>query len=258
MVEGIIGSIVATIIVGVAIFGYRIALSHSPWLRSLSVHVPQLLTQKPVRIRLSEIAPRQIRENARLLVIDDEDYAHYDVLRRRGFEVTRWSSISTADAQDLDRKYELILLDVRGVVDDTGSSSGLDAIRLLRRDNPWIPIVIYTSHIRTVRGKNAETAKALSDGVLKKTLPFDDFLESVFDTMCSSFRSAHFVSRLEGVGVENAEQVVGQVEVKGPAHVEGFTIAEGGGAATRRIQSEKILEVLDEVCSGRRWQSPTT
>lgn len=205
--------------------------------------------QLPKRRVLADYSAAELTKNGRILVIDDEDYAHYSTLRVRGFHVEHWRSISVADVEDLDLRYELVLLDIKGVVDDAGAMSGLEALRLLRRDNPWLPIVIFTSHIRTVRGQNADVAEQMADGVLKKAIPFDEFLNEVLEQIRGAFREEHFVRRLEGIGVKNAEQLVKRIQGEPIERV----VLPPTGSATAEMQMQRVVEVLEGICNGQRW-----
>ena len=241
-----VGVAASLIAMAMWVFGASTAIGHT-----IGGAANQLLQKK--RMDLGQVTPQMVREKARILIIDDEDYAHYETLSVRGFKTVHWRSISTAKAQKLDHEFEVVLLDVKDVLDDAGASNGLDALHLLRRDNPWVPIIIFTSHLRGLRGKRNELAASLAQGVVKKITPFNELLDEIVDTAHNAFKPEYFAERLDVLGVEDGAAVVATAESEG-IEAAMTALVDSNLQAGAHMAAVKVLRVVDEVCSGTRWE----
>jgi len=111
-----------------------------------------------------------------ILVVDDEsamrDFLH-DVLRKRGYEVTK--SETAVDALRLaeNGKFDLIILDIA-----LADADGLDLLEILKRKEPHRPVIMMTG-----MGFDDELAQEAlarhATNCVSKTTPIDQLLEEV-------------------------------------------------------------------------------
>lgn len=85
----------------------------------------------------------EIRKRARLLVIDDGDFAYLPLFQRDGYTIDKW-----ADVTDLSKLesgyYDIIMLDLQGVGRQVSAEQGLGVLRHLRETRPAQLIIAYS------------------------------------------------------------------------------------------------------------------
>ncbi len=192
-----------------------------------------------------------LRAKSRILVIDDEDGAHYDGLRARNYAVVTWNAIRTADAAKLDFEYDLIILDVRGVKDDLDADDGIEALEMLRRDNPWIPVLMFTSFKGTIRGRRREASSRNAQAVMQKSVSFTEFSEAVVDQLRRGASREYFEHLLGSLGCPDPGSLVEQV-VSNPRKDVELPLLSGGVFSRDKVA--RVLQVLRGFVMGTRWK----
>lgn len=205
--------------------------------------------------QLRPLAPPPLAEleaQARILVVDDEDYAHYALLERQFPRLTRWTAIRGDSAKSLDDKFDLVILDVRGVVDDAGAGDGLEALDTLRRYNPWVPVMLFTAFRGGIRGVRKDSAAQNAQAVEKKVIPYPEFSAEVVRLLQLGFTRGYFVDRLTALCVEDAARLVASVE-SNPEQQAEWRVVPGGEGPFTRHQVERMLQVARQIVRGARW-----
>lgn len=87
----------------------------------------------------------QLRENYKIAIIDDElESFPIDFIRKMGFEVQCFESISFADSLEI-TKFDVVFLDVKGVVKEDNEEGGAKFIKILKQARSLLPIVAVSS-----------------------------------------------------------------------------------------------------------------
>lgn len=137
----------------------------------------------------------------RIAVVDDhpEDYP-LDTLRRLGYSVTHIGHLNLAEVPSLLR-YDCILLDINGVLDEDPKRGGLEVLKRLKVTNG--PYIVAVSS----RGFDITMSEffMLADHRLRKPIPpaeVEGIIEGAFASRFSAEHAAHRID--EAVGFGNA------------------------------------------------------
>lgn len=130
--------------------------------------------------------PREeLLRRSRILVIDDERPDLIDDLKAARFSVDYEPDIVKTNLDLLEKQiYDLILLDFGGVGKEFGDDEGLSLLKHIKRINPAVIVLAYTSKALTTQHSDFYR---LSDGVLAKDAGIQESLEKIE----SALRLAH-------------------------------------------------------------------
>ena len=130
--------------------------------------------------------PREeLVRRSRILIIDDERPDLIDDLKAAHFAVDHVTDIESDKIDLIERSlYDLILLDFGDVGAAFGQDQGLSLLRHIKRVNPAIVVLSYTS--KALETKHADFYRE-TDGVLAKDAGIQESLEKIEDAL----RKAH-------------------------------------------------------------------
>lgn len=95
---------------------------------------------------------RALRENARILIIDDKEFINLDGLRNSNFNISfhdKWNDVQDVEA------FSLIVSDNHGVV-DSPHADGLTMINEARKMYPEKKYALYSANLFDIRDRNVE------------------------------------------------------------------------------------------------------
>lgn len=128
----ILGIVLAIVAILLAIFFYIV-----PWANVKEYFKPITLDKFASDI--------QLREQYKVAIIDDDiDSFPVDFIRKMGFQVNTYESISFADSLEI-AKYDVVFLDVKGVVEEDLEEGGAKFIKILKQAREYLPIVAVSS-----------------------------------------------------------------------------------------------------------------
>jgi CheY-like chemotaxis protein len=134
-------------------------------------------TKRTLNWSAQPIPREELRRRSRLLVIDDQRPDLIDDLTRSGFAVDYLPDVSRENLNALDHPlYDLILLDFGNVGTTIGSDQGLTILRHIKRVNPAIIVLAYTS--KALIADHADFYR-IADGVLAKDAGIADSMERI-------------------------------------------------------------------------------
>ena len=135
--------------------------------------------------------PREeLVRRSRILVVDDEEPPIIEDLRLARFSVDYLPDIDASTLDRIERRlYDLVLLDFGNVGHAFGRDEGLSLLRHIKRVNPAIVVVAYTS--RGLGSAHADFYR-LADLVLSKDAGIQESAEKIEDGL----RKAHSVENL--------------------------------------------------------------
>lgn len=146
--------------------------------------------------------------DTKILVIDDASLDKIAMFKRRGFNVTLQQKVERDADNPYQDSYDLLLLDLRGVRSDFGAKKGNEALTLLKQDNPWLPVVIFTSYPQDLKGDTREAAKRHSEAILRKSLRYDEIEPTLLEIMTRSRSREHFRHLLLNADLQNPDNVL--------------------------------------------------
>lgn len=147
------------------------------------------------KLRLDSIDASMPREElirrSRILVVDDERPDLIDDLQRSHFALEYVPDIRAENLSDkLDSNlYDLVLLDFGQVGEDIGKEQGLSILRHIKRVNPAVVVLAYTSK---ALGTDHADFYRLADGVLPKDAGIADSMRRIEEAL----QRAHSVENI--------------------------------------------------------------
>lgn len=88
---------------------------------------------------------KNLRDNFTIAVIDDEiDSYPVDYIKKLGYSVNVYESVSFTMVNEI-TKNDLILLDVKGVVEEDLEEGGAKLIKIIKQNRPLLPVVAVSS-----------------------------------------------------------------------------------------------------------------
>lgn len=189
--------------------------------------------------------------DCRILVIDDASPDKIAMFERRGFQIVLKQSVEH-DAENIyQNDYDLLLLDLRGVGSEFGASKGNEALPLLRRDNPWLPIVIFTSFQQDLKGQALAEVEALSEGVLRKSLRYDEIETRVIEVLQRSRSRGSFESLLRKFDVANVDELL-DAALHGALSSDQIRFTSTTISAPHREAARRVIQVAVRVLAAAR------
>jgi len=132
----------------------------------------------------------ELVRRSRILIIDDERPDLIDDLKAAHFSVDHVPDIGPDKIDLIERSlYDLILLDFGDVGAAFGQDHGLSLLRHIKRVNPAIVVLSYTS--KALETKHADFYRQ-TDGVLAKDAGIQESLEKIEDAL----RKAHSIENV--------------------------------------------------------------
>src|SRR3954468_12415174 len=149
------------------------------------------LTRRKTLEGIKATLPREeLLRRSRILVIDDESPEILEDLRSARFSVDYCPDVELTNLDVIERRlYDLIILDFGNVGASFGKDQGLSLLRHIKRVNPAIVVLAYTS--KSLGTEHAEFYR-LADGVLAKDAGISQSLEKVEEAL----RKAHSIDNL--------------------------------------------------------------
>jgi len=120
----------------------------------------------------------ELLRRSRLLVVDDERPDIVDDLKKARFSVDYESDITRDNMHIIESSYDLILLDYGNVGKSFGSDEGLSLLKYIKRINPSVVVIAYTS--KALNSDQSDFFR-LSNGVLNKDAGISESLEIIED-----------------------------------------------------------------------------
>jgi len=120
---------------------------------------------------------QEVRRRSRILIIDDEEPALAADLRAASLSVDHVHDITKNNITIVEQEiYDLILLDYGNVGRSFGEDEGLSLLRHIKRVNPAVIIIAYTS--KALKIKHSDFYR-LTDGSLSKDAGIQESLEKI-------------------------------------------------------------------------------
>jgi CheY-like chemotaxis protein len=146
---------------------------------------------------------------SRILVVDDEEPELIKDLRNAHFAVDYLPDITSANMNCIDRPiYDLILLDFGNVGKTFGADEGLSLLRHIKRVNPSIVVLSYTS--KALKSQHADFFR-LTDGTLAKDAGIQESMQRIEEGLRKATNLEHIwtgflrVCDLKAGSAEDAE-----------------------------------------------------
>jgi len=137
----------------------------------------RLFSKKSIHDVKLTLPREEILRRSRILIVDDEKPEIINDLKKARFSVDYESDITKDNMNIVDQStYDLILLDFGNVGKSFGADEGLSLLRYIKRVNPAIVVLTYTS--KALSTTHADFYRH-ADGVLAKDAGIAESLEKI-------------------------------------------------------------------------------
>lgn len=144
------------------------------------------------RKRWPQVPFDEIRKRARLLVIDDQEFAYKTLFERDGYTIEKWSDVEALSRLE-EGAFDLILLDLQGVGRRESTEEGFGILKHLRDRAPAQIIVAYSN---ADWGLQYQDFFRLADAVLPKSADYVDFKRRVDELLRDRFSLGFYLARI--------------------------------------------------------------
>jgi len=142
-----------------------------------------------------------IRKQARILVIDDQDWPAIEMFDRDGYHIERWPEVKNL-TQLTDGHYQLILLDINGVgLNESPDMQGLGILEAIKNANPAQSVIVYSAQKQRI---TANKYLGRADAVMDKGTSYVDFKARIDQLLLSRSTPDYFIAVMNEQLGENA------------------------------------------------------
>ena len=135
----------------------------------------------------------EIRKRARILVIDDNEFAYQPLFENDGYTIEKWDDLD--DLPKLEKGYfDIILLDIQGVGKDYSKEQGLGILKHLHEVCPSQIVIAYSNADFSLKYQDFFK---MADAVLAKNDDYVQFKRTVDRLLKQRFSLGFYVNRIE-------------------------------------------------------------
>ena len=135
----------------------------------------------------------EIVKRSRILVIDDGPFPYMTLFERDGYTIQQWPDVEDLPALE-DGKFDVILLDLRGVGRQESADEGFGLLRHIRKSSPGQIVVAYSNEDLSL---TYQPFFRDADAVLAKTTDYVEFKRVVDQLLDQRFSLGFYLSRIE-------------------------------------------------------------
>ena len=142
-----------------------------------------------------DLSMEEIRKRAKILVVDDMDFAYLDLFRKDGYTLDKWDDVD--DLPKLESGYyDIVLLDIQGVGRDQSQEQGLGVLRHLRLACPAQIVIAYSNADFSLK---YQEFFQMADGTLAKSDDYVEFKRMVDRHLGQRFSLGFYIDRVAKV-----------------------------------------------------------
>lgn len=147
----------------------------------------------------------QLKERARILVVDDQTFEYQPALEQEGFRV-EWARDLDSTVEIEQGLYDVVLLDLHGVATSLSPKQGIGALMQIKRASPAQMVIAYSSAAWPVtESRETEVADVVLD---KAQAAFPDFRESVVKLLLRSADVEYYLESLDRLCTHTLDHLI--------------------------------------------------
>ena len=144
------------------------------------------------RKRWPDFSMDEIRKRARVLVIDDVEFAYLYLFKKDGYTIDKWNDVD--DLPKLESGYyDIVLLDIQGVGKELSQEQGLGILKHLRKTCPAQIIIAYSNADFSLK---YQRFFRMADETLSKSDDYVQFKRIVDRFLADRFSLGFYVDRI--------------------------------------------------------------
>lgn len=177
----------------------------------------------------------EIVRRSRVLVIDDGDFPYLKLFKRDGYTLEQWTDVTDLTALEND-KYDVILLDLRGVGAAESSKEGFGILEHIRKTAPAQIVVAYSNEDLSLEYQHFFRS---ADAVLHKTkTDYVEFKRTVDRLLDQRYSLGFYLDRID---VELSDQPAAAAKARRKAEI---AIRRGNSRSLQSYMAKKVDDAV--------------
>lgn len=183
----------------------------------------------------------EIKKRAKILVIDDNDFAYAPLFSRDGYTIEKWDDIESLEKLE-NNYFDLILLDMQGVGQNESEEEGFGILKHIRAKSPAQIVIAFSNADWSLKYQGFFD---LADRKLAKSQDYVEFKRTVDDLLIKRFNHNFYIEKIEKIQNLSPSEKTKIIQAAQSSMLSGKI--EEVSAATRGISKEDAQLVLTVV-----------
>ncbi len=135
----------------------------------------------------------EIKKRAKILVIDDHDFAYAPLFTRDGYTIEKWDDVERLEKLE-NNYFDLILLDIQGVGQSETDEEGFGILKHIRAKSPTQIVIAFSNADWSLKYQEFFD---LADRKLAKSQDYVEFKRIVDDLLIQRFSLDFYIGKIE-------------------------------------------------------------
>lgn len=137
----------------------------------------------------------EIKKRAKILVIDDSEFAYAPLFKRDGYTIEKWDDVE--NLEQLENNYfDLILLDIQGVGQNESEEEGFGILKHIREKSPAQIVIAFSNADWSLKYQGFFD---LADSKLAKSQDYVEFKRIVDNLLTQRFNPNFYIEKIERI-----------------------------------------------------------
>lgn len=137
----------------------------------------------------------EIKKRAKILVIDDNEFAYAPLFKRDGYTIEKWDDVE--NLEQLENNYfDLILLDIQGVGQSESEEEGFGILKHIREKSPAQIVIAFSNADWSLKYQGFFD---LADIKLAKSQDYVEFKRVVDNLLTQRFSPNFYLEKIEKI-----------------------------------------------------------
>ncbi|MCY1434820.1 hypothetical protein D9M71_508940 [compost metagenome] len=137
----------------------------------------------------------EIKKRAKILVIDDSEFAYLPLFSRDGYTVEKWDDVEKLDRLE-NNYYDIILLDIQGVGQNESEEEGFGILKHIKAKSPAQIVIAFSNADWSLKYQDFFD---LADKKLAKSQDYVEYKRIVDDLLSQRFNPNFYLEKISKI-----------------------------------------------------------
>lgn len=137
----------------------------------------------------------EIKKRAKILVIDDSEFAYAPLFKRDGYTIEKWDDVEKLEQLE-NNYFDLILLDIQGVGQNESEEEGFGILKHIREKSPAQIVIAFSNADWSLKYQGFFD---LADSKLAKSQDYVEFKRIVDNLLTHRFNPNFYIEKIERI-----------------------------------------------------------
>lgn len=137
----------------------------------------------------------EIKKRAKILVIDDNEFAYAPLFSRDGYTIEKWDDVENLERLE-NNYYDLVLLDIQGVGRNESEEEGFGILKHIRAKSPAQIVIAFSNADWSLKYQDFFD---LADRKLAKSQDYVEFKRTVDDLLTQRFNTSFYINKIQNM-----------------------------------------------------------